>query len=791
MLERLIRFLKSARSAVVLMMVYAVVMALATVVEKQTSTAVAKTLIYYSPLFILLHVAMVANFVMMTIDRHLFIRKRWPYVLIHGAFVVILIGASVTHFFSREGMMALREGERSRLILVRDGGDARDEQLPFEVELLDFRLERYPGSNSPSSYESTLRLHLADRTFDERVYMNHVLDIAGYRFFQASYDPDEGGSILSVSYDVTGRRITYFGYVVLFVGLVGLFFSPSSRFRRLARQLRVVAFGVLFLGVNDLVAQPQSDADFRRHAERFGELAMQSADGRIIPVNTFSSQLARKLKIKETFSDIHNEEFLLKLLVAPNRWANEPIILVEDQELREVCTSDRFRISYRDAFDEDGRYRWGADVEHAYRKSPAERTHLDRELLKLDEKVNLLHQLFNFQLVRLFPRSDDPEGHHWHAAGDDLSAMTAADSTLTVDLFQTYRNALIARNIADADRALDAIRNYQRTHSAGLQIPEEQIVAEARYNRQDVLPHVKRAYLILGGFLLLVSFMGWFTREESRWLRIARHLDLVVIVLFFALHAYNMGQRWYISGHVPWSNSYETMVFLAWVAVGAGLIFACRSFITFALSVVFGGVVLFVSSLSWMDPEITPLVPVLKSPWLMFHVATLMVAYGFLGLAAMISTLNLVASAVAQKNNREQIRQRIARLSVVNELALTIGLALMMVGIFLGAVWANESWGRYWSWDPKETWALITAIVYAVVLHLRWFERKANDLRFSLLTQLSFLAVLMTYFGVNYLLSGMHAYGNTSGLAGLPWWIYTALVLFFVVPGTAAYLSRK
>lgn len=792
MLERITAFLRSPRSGVVLMALYAVLMAAATFVEKYTSTATAKALVYYSPLFLLLQGAMVANFVAVTLSRRLMTAKRLPYVLIHAAFVVILTGAAVTHFFSDEGTVQLREGGRTDRMLVRKGAETRFERLPFEVELVDFELTRYPGSQSPSSFESRLKIRHDGRVFEERVYMNHVLDFEGFRFFQASYDPDEQGSVLSVSRDVAGRSITYTGYVLLFAGLAGCFLDRHSRFRRLCRTLKAVLWAAVLCGGVTAEAQqvePSPGID-PVHAARFGELPMQSADGRIIPVNTFSSQLGRKLRIDEVLPDADPDRFLLGLLVFPQHWAHRPIIRVEDGELAGTLTQGRELISYRDAFDRSGRYRWGDAVERVYRKSPSERSKSDRELLRLDERVNLLHQLFNRKLVRIFPRSDDFEGHHWLAPGDDLGTMLPADSARAAELFRAYVAAVVSGDRVSADRCLDDIRTCQERQRAGLEIPAERIAAEAHYNRADLLPHARRGYLILGGVLLALSFAEWFGRRKRGALHRAELVAAGGVIAVFVLHACDMGLRWYVAGHAPWSNSYETMVLLAWVAVGGGLCFLRRSFMTFALSVLFGGVVLFVSGLSWMDPQITPLVPVLKSPWLMFHVATLMAAYGFLGIGCMISTLNLVAAGVAVERNRDDIAARTARLSVICELALTAGLALMMVGIFLGAVWANESWGRYWSWDPKETWALITAVVYAAVLHLRWFERRRNDLRFNLLTQWAFLAVLMTYFGVNYLLSGMHAYGNTGGLSALPWWAFVVAGVFFVLPGLAAFVRR-
>lgn len=790
MLERIIRFLNSKKAAIILMAVYAFLMALATMIEKMEGTTTAKALIYYSPLFILLHLVMVLNFLCLTLKGHLYHLHKLPYMMVHGALLIILLGASYTHFLSQEGMMSLREGEKSNLMMMKHGATYKEAILPFEVELLDFSLQRYPGSQSPSSYESLLRVHVDGTSWEERVYMNHVLDLKGFRFFQASYDPDELGSILSVSYDVTGRRITYTGYVLLFIGLLACLMSPHSRFRRLSRQLKIILTGGLLMG--SVSAQAFDMKIDPSHAREFGKLPMQSIEGRIIPVNTFSQQLARKLQIEETLGKIDSDQWLLDLITEPTRWANTPLILVEDQELSEVYTQNREVISYRDAFDPTGHYRYGEQVESVYQKNPSQRSHLERELLKLDEKVNLLHQIFNYQLVKIFPKSDDVLHHKWMAAGDQLEEMTPQDSLATLTLFKAYRNALIegvnTQKWTSASKALAEISEYQRSHLAGLEICSERIEAEVRYNRYDLLSHVKRGYLIMGGILLLLTVAGWFVQQTKRWYDIVKGVLISGILLLFLLHGYHMGLRWYISGHAPWSNAYETMVFLGWVAVLGGGVFARKSFITFALSVIFGGVVLFVSSLNWMDPQITPLVPVLKSRWLMFHVASMMVAYGFLGIGCMISTLNLIATALMGKNRQEAVKMRIERLSIICELALMIGLTLMCVGIFLGAVWANESWGRYWSWDPKETWALITTIIYAIVLHIRWFEKKKNNLRFNVMTQLAFLSVLMTYFGVNYLLSGMHAYGNTNGLAGLPIWVYAGIIVFFILPSFMACL---
>lgn len=797
MKEKLIGFLSSYKAAIILMAIYAILMAIATFVEDSFGTEVAKAIIYYSPLFILLQVAMVANFIGITVKRKLFVMRKWGYVLVHLSFIVILTGAMVTHLIGKEGMLHLREGEKSNIILVKDGKRHVEKQLPFEVELLDFTLTRYPGSKSPSAYESLLKLHVNGNSFEKLVYMNHVLDLQGFRFFQASYDPDEQGSILSVSYDVAGRRITYTGYAILYVGLLGCIIGKGSRFRRLSRQLKslhAVLLGLLLMGITipaQAVNIPLS------HAEKFGNLPMQDPHGRIIPMNTFASELYRKLHLNENevVKGMTEDQILLNLFVEPSVWANKPLLMIEEADVRSTYTNGKEFMSYRDGFDAKGMYRYSNEVESAYQKNPALRSRLDKELLKLDEKINLLHQLFNYQLIRIFPVPTDSLNHHWLAAGDSHSELNKETSVEVLKLFNDYRMAVLKAGTSDdwtaADKALDNIQSYQDKNLAGLVIHKDRLAAEVKYNRLNLLSICKKGYLIMGGILLVLSFIGWFRKEEKLSSKTIKILLIIGVVACFVCHTYCIGMRGYISGHAPWSNSYETMIFLSWTGIFAGFIFGRHNFTAFALSTLFGGVVLFVSSLNWMDPEITPLVPVLKSPWLMFHVATLMMAYGFLGIGCMIATTNLVAASFVTKNNQDMISKRILSLSIVTELALIIGLALMMVGIFLGAVWANESWGRYWSWDPKETWALITAVVYAVVLHLRWFEKERNDFRFNLLTQWSLLSVLMTYFGVNYLLSGMHSYGNTSGLAGLPIWVYVVVFIFFILPGVAAYKNKK
>jgi len=347
------------------------------------------------------------------------------------------------------------------------------------------------------------------------------------------------------------------------------------------------------------------------------------------------------------------------------------------------------------------------------------------------------------------------------------------------------QEALTSKDWSKPNEVLDMITSYQTAKNNIPAFDQKIINLELRYNKLEIFRWCKIGYLSLGGLLLLFSFLS-FLKIKPRYGFIVKLLGVAVLVVFH-FHMLGMGMRWKIGGYAPWSNSYETMVFMAWVTVLAGLLFVRRSPVTFALSTLFAGIILFVSALNWMDPQINPLVPVLKSPWLMFHVAILMAAYGFFGISFLIGFVNLSMMALIQKEKLTTYVDSIRELSIINELSLNIGLILMTIGTFMGAVWANESWGRYWGWDPKETWALITMIVYVLVTHLHLLHKWYDLWLFNLCSIIAFVSVLMTYFGVNYFLSGMHSYGQNSQLSGVFVYLCGTGVLILLL----AVISRK
>ena len=811
-MERFFKFLSSYKGSIVLMFIYSIGLATATFVEKLMSTQAAKMLIYYSPLFILLQLLLVINFLLVLFKSNYIKSKRWPLIIIHGALIVILGGALTTYLFGKEGQIHIREGEKSDQMVMHTSKGIKTETLPFVLELTDFRLNLYPGSNSPSSYESDLLVHLDDEVREVSVFMNNVLDLKGYRFFQASYDQDELGTILSVNKDVAGRTITYTGYVLLLIGFILMFLMPDSRFRKLGKQLndtreRAKKISLIFfftlipmlsLGQNNAsnpnetssttssfnngFNHPSAAETIKQkvipaeHSDKFGALPIQFR-GRVMPMNTFSSEILRKIHKGTTIYNLNSDQFLLSLLAMPQLWTHVNFIALSD---------DQPYASYNQFFDERGNYLLLSQLQHIYHQPADKRTAYEKDLIKLDEQVNILYQLFMYIIPGVFPHADDPS-HTWYNLGDDLSVFTEQDSIFITETFNNYllevRLSLQTNDWSKPDELLSLINEYQLRNDKASLINSKKIKAELNYNHLNIFNSSKLGYFILGGLLLVFAFMQLINKRK--WIHIVSIILIIGISIVFIYHIIGMGMRWYISGYAPWSNSYETMVYVSWATVLAGFIFGRKNILTLALATLFGGVILFVSGLNWMDPQINTLVPVLNSPWLMFHVAVIVAAYGFFGISFLLGLTNI--SIMSFSKESPLMILRIRELSIINNMSLLTGLALMTIGTFLGAVWANESWGRYWGWDPKETWALITIVVYSIVTHLHLVKKWNNDWIFNFTSVLGFSSVLMTYLGVNYFLSGMHSYGQTDSSSSV--FVYIAFV--FLVIGNLGLLSYR
>ena len=651
---------------------------------------------------------------------------------------------------------------------------SREIPIPFSLYLKDFEVERYPGSNSPSSFAS--EVVLIDKELglqeDRRIFMNNVLKHRGYRFYQSSYDTDEMGTILSVNKDWLGTFVTYMGYAILMLGMFVALFVKGTRFAMIARKsskrpaaalLLLLMLGVTARGFGQEV--PPKDV-----AGEFGKLWVQDRGGRFEPMNTLASEVVRKVTSKSSYQNYTVDQVLLGMMMYPSTWQDKPLFKVKHPELQRITGYRGELVSFNDLMDDAGESYLLSDlINEAYSKQVAAQTELDREVIKLDDRVNAMYLVQSGGLIRIFP---DPtsENHKWASVSEALMGQVPGQDSIA-RIFLSYLNSLQQTDYSQAVLHLEALKQNQ--------LKEELLPGAAKkrlevvYNKINIFPRLAKLYGIFGVILIILQFlMISDPRKLFKWLFIVGVIHLAV---GFGFHTFALVIRWYISGHAPMSNGYESMIFVSWVTLLAGLIFVRKSGYAMALTAILAALSLLVAGMSNMNPEITNLVPVLKSPWLTIHVTVIMAGYGFLGLASIMGLLNLFMYAILTPANKTKLHQVIDQITLVNHMTLIVGLYFMTAGVFLGGVWANESWGRYWGWDPKETWALITVLVYAFVSHMHRIPGLRGQFAFNLASLIGYSSVMMTYFGVNYFLGGMHSYASGSSFL-IPWWAYVIVV---------------
>ena len=645
---------------------------------------------------------------------------------------------------------------------------ARKIPLSFQLHLKDFQLERYPGSNSPSSFASEVTLIDKSEGIgrDVRIFMNNTLMYKGYKFFQSSYDQDEKGTILSVNHDVWGTWISYISYIMLAVGFILSLVNKNSYFRVLIRRLQSssakAATVVVLIAAFSLSANAQGDvgATIPKIDEpvvtEFSELWVQGIDGRIEPMSTLTSEIVRKVSRKNSLYGRSADEVVLSMMTHSDIWQSLPIVRVSDKTLATELGIDGKYISIQQLFDAQGNYRIAEQVQAAYAKTPAFRNRLEKEYIYVDERVSICFMVFRGSVFHIYPREKKEDT--WYAPGENATEYSGGDSIFIKNGFSLLLQSIDEKNTASALQVLSGIENFQQKFGAELLPSETKKEIEILYNKINPFERIFPYYLLFGFLLLFVLFVNIFRLKPlPKWLK---YSFTGLIVILFLVHTVGLIARWYISGHAPWSNGYESVVYVAWAAMLAGLIFGRKYPMVIGTAAFLSGISLFVAHLSWMNPEITPLVPVLKSYWLTIHVSVITASYGFLGLSAFLGIMVLILMVLRTSRNQHKVNIFINQLTTINEMSATVGLYFLTIGTFLGGVWANESWGRYWGWDPKETWSLITIVIYSFVVHMRLIPPLKGVFNYNMASVIGFASVLMTYFGVNYYLSGLHSYGK-------------------------------
>lgn len=534
-----------------------------------------------------------------------------------------------------------------------------------------------------------------------------------------------------------------------------------------------------------------SSINKENHIESFGKLVVQDHQGRIEPINTLASDLLRKIAKMDNWEGMSPVEFFLDMSAKPDKWKSIPVIKVANPELQKTLGVSSDLVAFFQMFDQAGNYRLNSLVQQAYNKKQTLRNKFDKEIINVDERVNICYQIFNGDFLKIFPVPND-ERKTWVTSSSLPPTMKKEEADFAGSIlkmyYEEYNNATVSNNWSKSEEYLGYIKKYQTKYGADIIPSQAKIKLEILYNKWDIFGKLAKIYALLGFILLTIHFMLIF-KPASRY---NQSIKIGTILVFIAFLLYTIGLiiRWYVAGHAPWSNGYETMIYVGWATSLSGFIFMKRSPISLAVTTLLTAIILFVAGMSWMNPEITNLVPVLKSYWLVVHVAIITASYGFLAMGALLGMLNLVLMILRNKKNEKNIRFTILEVSYIIEMALMIGLLMLTIGAFIGGVWANESWGRYWGWDPKETWALVTVLVYSIILHLRKIPGLKSIFALSSLALVGLSSVLMTFFGVNYYLSGMHSYAQGDP-PPIPNALYVAIVVIIALILVAWYSDKK
>lgn len=709
--------------------VFVAVLAVATFVEGFVSKQTAVENIYSAWWFVLLIALLVLPALYFVVKK---LKKNIPALLVHLSFGLICFGALISFLTSEKGTLHLRQNEPENRFLLSDG---RPAMLSQKLVLKDFSISTYPGTDTPMDFISTIETSYGETT----VSMNKVLSVDGYRLYQSSFDYDKKGSIFMVNYDPYGIFITYSGYFLLFLSLILVLLNPKGRFRQLIKNLSVVVVMALLFSScqkNNNV-ETKENVVSQEEAKEFSKVCVFYS-GRIVPLNTYATDFCLKLTGKPKWKNLSSEQFLLSWLFYPEHWQNENVLRVKKSlpETAGVKVVDGYT-SVRELYDENQKLKLAPFVTERPEKSVSE----------ILDKLQLVISLTDGSALKIFPAKNGNNISWFSSSEDNIPNLTENEKRMTKEWVKISRLAIDSSDFQVLSLVPLQLARYQ-LKTVGQGIPSAQMRRlEIFYNRLRPTTWLYRLQLTFA--LLFLGFAIYYTVNGNG--KIFSKVLFAFCVVFFVLQLVAFVLRGIISGTVPVSNGYETMLFLALAVLGVSFFIRKISDVLSAMCFLLSGFCLLVADISISNPNITPLMPVLHSPWLSLHVMSVMISYSLFT----VVTLNAIVSQVVMKKHKQDVDRRFHDISLV---LLYPAVVLLSVGIFIGAIWANESWGSYWSWDPKEVWALITLLVYAVPLHDKLVPGLQKTKNLNIYLFFAFLTVLMTYFGVNYLLGGMHSY---------------------------------
>ena len=696
---------------------------------------------------------------------------------------------------------------------------ARFIKLPFAVFLESLKVQNYPGSTNPSSHTANILLLENNTSQEATLSMSKITDFNGYRLFLSSLDEDKNGAFFTINKD-PGKLITYVGYFVLFAGLILSLFARNGRFVMLCKRLSFVfALALVFYALplqaeletnstilnpsennansailsdknalnlnanalnssisDEILAQLRTSA-FKNHATNFAKIPVLSYEGRVKPFGALTLDLINKISHKSSLYGLSHKELVLGAMLYYDEFMQIPLIRVRDERLKALIGTDKDYICVEDVY-KNGVYKLKDEVanaqNHAGQKSPYQ-----KDVLSVDEAVNLLIATSRGEVLRIFA---DKTRSEWLSPSEAIQNLDISGAGEVQGLLESYFNALAnaiqSGDFSKANAALSELKDYQLDKGAFLMPNAFTLWAENLLLDLDAFANLGKFYATFGVLLLLCVLV-----LTARGRELSAKFKLGVRGVFyasFALFVLAFGLRWFIGTHAVWSNAYESMLLIGVVLALLTLVLS-RNLLFLALGAFGVGVILCVANLGFMDPQITPLMPVLQSYWLNIHVSTITASYAFFVMAYLSSLAGLVGLVCRAKST--------PNLAVLTEIVLTLGLVLLVIGTFLGGIWANESWGRYWGWDPKETWSLILAVVYMLVLHARFLPRLNSPFALFCGACVGFFVMLMTYFGVNYFLSGKHSYA-TGESNGVPLSVFVLMVLNLALMLTAWLRSK-